>query len=126
MVRAAHIVSWEQRIELRNPFVVGRLQTTEERRVDVRDVEDVAVSLRHDPGVHAGAVAVPDLEHGVGDGVAGRHVDYLGVEDEVDAYLGLGDVFADVFSGDVWGINVSGACMGGGNTNSRGPVLLLG
>jgi hypothetical protein len=53
---------------------------------------------------------VPDFDHGVRDGVAGLHVDDLGIEDQLYALLGLGDVLADIFSADVWGWLVRGRC----------------
>jgi hypothetical protein len=44
---------------------------------------------------------VPHLDVDVGHRVAGRHVDDLVVEQQVDARLGLHEVLADILAGDV-------------------------
>lgn len=44
---------------------------------------------------------MPDFDHCVRHRVTSLHVDDLGIKDKIYAFLTFGDVFADVFAGDV-------------------------
>lgn len=52
-------------------------------------------------------VGCPDLETNVGEGLAGRGVDDLDVEDQLDTILTLGNVRADILARDVYIIGIS-------------------
>jgi len=107
VVRARSIMTWEESGELCYAEGIGGLETAQERLVDVGRVRGAdAVGGGDDPGVDAGAVAVPDFDHGVSDGVAGCHVNDLGVKYQFDTFLVLDYVLADVFSADIWSLLV--------------------
>ena len=81
-VRCARgVVAWEEGGELSYALGVCGLETAQEGGVYVCGVGGVAVAGGDDARVDAGAVAVPDFDDGVWDGVTGRDVDDLGVED---------------------------------------------
>lgn len=108
VVRARSIMTWEESSELRHAEGIGGLETAQKRVVDVGWVGGAdAVGGGDNSGVDAGAVAVPDFDHGVGDGVAGCHVNELGVEYQFDTFLILDNLLADVFSADIWSLLVS-------------------
>lgn len=44
---------------------------------------------------------MPDLDHGVGDRIAGGHINDLGVEEELDALLVFCGIIAHVFTTDI-------------------------
>lgn len=91
----------EESLELSDTFGVGWLETTEESGVDVGGIGGVAVSRGNNTTVYTGRIAMPDLDKGVGDGIASRHVNYLGVKNEIDSLLFLDDVCSDIFTRDV-------------------------
>jgi hypothetical protein len=78
------------------------LDAAEEGCVEVGFVVGVAVAVCYDAGVNAGAVAVPDLDVDVRDGLAGVDVDDLVVEGDVDAGFVVGDVLSDEFASNIW------------------------
>lgn len=90
----------EESCELSDSFVVGGLETTKECGVDVSGIGGLPISLCDDSAIYTGGVAVPDFDYGVGYGVAGRHVDYLGVEDEVNSLI-FDNFFSDIFTRNI-------------------------
>lgn len=98
-----HTMSREQGLEQRNTIRVGDLNATKESGVEVGSDGRVAVSAGCNSGVNTGGVAVPDLEVRALNGVAGGDVQDLEVEGESHTDLILGNVLADILSGDVVG-----------------------
>lgn len=92
---AASIVTWERGIEGDNTVLIGLLKTTKESLVDVRCIVQVTVTACYDAAVHAGAVAVPDLEESFWYGFARVHIDELDVECQGHTLLPIGDILAD-------------------------------
>lgn len=86
---ARGVVAGEDGGELGYAVVLGGLETTEEGGVDVEKVGRVTVAVCDYAGVNASGVAVPEVDHGVDDWVAGVYVNYLDVHDEFDTLLGL-------------------------------------
>jgi len=107
VVGARSVMTWEESSKLRYAEGIGGLETAQERVVDVGRVGGADAVGGDNPGVDAGAVAVPDFDHGVGDRVAGCHVNDLGVKYQFDTFLILDYVLADVFSADIWSLLVS-------------------
>jgi hypothetical protein len=100
--RAAGVVAREGGFEGCHAVGVCLLDAAEEGRVEVGFVVGVAVAVCYDAGVDAGAVAVPDLDVDVRDGLAGVDVDDLVVEGDVDAGFVVGDVLSDEFASNIW------------------------
>lgn len=95
--RATFVVAGEDGVELGNTVVVGGLEATQEGAVQA------ALASSVDARVDAGAVAVPDVEEHVGDGLAGVDVDELHLQVQGDTKLVLGDVLLDELAGnEVW------------------------
>jgi|SRR5688572_697847 hypothetical protein len=98
----ASVVARENGLELCNAIGVGLLDTAEEGCVKVRGVVRVAVTARLNTGVDAGAVAMPDLDIHVRDGLASVDVDNLVVECDIDTRLRVGDVLSDELAADIY------------------------
>lgn len=91
----------EESLELSYTFGVGWLETAEESGVDVGGISGVTVSGGDYTTVYTGRIAVPDLNKGIGDGIASRNVNHLGVKNEIDSLLFFDDVCSDIFTRDV-------------------------
>lgn len=102
MVGARGVVTREESLELCDSFIIGGLETSEEGGVDVSSISGISISSGDNTTVNTSGVAGPDFDHSVGDGVAGGHVNYLGVEDEVNALLVFGIVCSDILARDVY------------------------
>ena len=92
----------EDGFELSDTFGISWLQTAEEGSVDVGGIGGITVSLGNDSTVYTSGVAVPDFNHGVGDGVAGGHVDNLSVKNEFDSLFFFDNVCANILARDVY------------------------
>ncbi len=98
---SACVVAGEDGLELGYAVGVGRLDPAEPGLLGVGLVGGVAVAVGDDAAVHAGGVAVPDLDVNVGDGLAGGYVDDLVVEEQGNARLVLDHILADVLASHV-------------------------
>lgn len=98
----AGVVAREDGLELCNAIGVGLLDSSEEGVVEVRLVIRVAVAVRNDAGVDAGAVAVPDFDVHVGDGLACVDINDLVIEGDVDTWLRICNVLPNELAADIY------------------------
>lgn len=87
---SAGVMAREDGLELHDTVGRGGLDATVECLFGVGLVGAVSVAVGDDAGVDACGVGVPDLDVGVGDGLAGLDVEYLHVEVEREAGLFVG------------------------------------
>ena len=105
---AAFVVAREDGRELGHTFVVGRLNPTQRRVVQVGQVVVVAlVHLAVHARVGARRVGVPDVEPPVRNGLARVHVDELRLHNIHDARLILADVGPDELARHVEGAHLA-------------------
>ena len=119
------VMAWEQGGELSNSEIVCRvlavgtlkclagdlglrvtcgLQTTQKSLIDVCTVlGTISIARSDDARVDASGVAVPDLNHGIRNRVAGVHVNDLGVKNQLHPSLILDNVFSHILSAHIAG-----------------------
>ena len=115
---AAGIMTREDTLELRDAISVRGLQSSQKRAIEICRVVFVAIAGTDDAAVDAGGVAVPEIPHEVRDGVAGVDVDELGIDDNIEAGFGFGDVGADVLA-----LNPEGADFSFGGEDTGGVAV---
>jgi hypothetical protein len=98
----AGVVTGEDGLELCNAIGVGLLDSSQEGVVEIRLVTRVTIAVRKDTRVDAGAVAVPNFDIHVRDGLACVDIDDLIIEGDVDTWLGICDVFPDELATDIY------------------------
>lgn len=95
---APSVVAGESGVVLQDTVLVGELDTTEHRVVDVACISRVTVAASNNAPVDTGAVAVPGFKSNLRDGLTSPSVNDLDVECQRHTWVAIGDVFANIFA----------------------------
>ena len=95
---ASSVVTGESCVELQDSVLIGELDATEHRVVDVASIGSVAVAVRNNASVHTSAVAVPRLEGNLRDRLASRGVDNLDIERQGHTRVAVSNILTDILA----------------------------
>lgn len=101
VISTRRVMAREDGSELSYAVIFRRLKTSQEGLVNVASIGAVSVSAGNDAGVNTSGVAVPEVNHGVDNWLAGIHVDDLDVQNKFDTFLVFDDVAADEFTSGI-------------------------
>ena len=101
MCSATNVVTGEDGLELGDTVSVGLLDSPTKCGVDIGGIVRIAVSTGNNTRVDTSAVAVPDLDVDIRDGLTGVNVDDLVVEGNRNTRLIVRNILTDVLAANI-------------------------